>query len=173
MKIRLITSLLIISFLPTVLFATTQARDKFVVGSKIHHVLMFKLSPELEERIEGLNSSKNGILTNSGNWDGFYAKLELREERLHLTGLSIDWSENDTFTTKDIDFGSTDGIFCDWFTGELRDVKMGKHRKIKKIVHFHFLNGILTETTTEKDPLSKRKKRTNQTVDTTPVSAPR
>jgi len=123
---------------------------------------MFKLSDELKERIEEFRSSTDGWFTTSANWDGFYANLELRDEKLYLTRLSIDWSENDTFTTKDIDLERPNGVFCDWFSGELREVKMGKQRRIKKVVHMYFKEGVFTEMRSKKNPLSKKNKRTNQ-----------
>ncbi|MDQ8188549.1 hypothetical protein [Pelagicoccus sp. SDUM812002] len=171
MKTRLIASLLPSLVFCCVSIATPQARDELLIGSKTRHVLMFKLSAELEERIEELNSSTNGRVTSSANWDGFYANLELREEKLYLTRLSIDWSEDGTFTTKVIDLESPNGVFCDWFSGELREVKMGKQRRIKKIVHMYFQGGVLTEIESERNPLSKRKNRTNQAAHTMSANA--
>ncbi len=125
--------------------ATTQIGDIFVAADETHSVYMFELSAELKQKIEEKRSTQKTRVSSSANWDGFYANLELRDDQLYLTHLSIDWREDEEFVKLPIELSNESGVFCDWFTGELRDVTLGKKRRILKVVHFYFEDGVFKD----------------------------
>ena len=93
--------------------------------------------------------------SSSANGDGFYAKLELREEHLYLPELAIGWYDGTDSTVLAIELKNEEGIFCDWFSGELQDVTYGKQLSRTKIVSFKIENGIHIEKKIKKKPFWK------------------
>jgi hypothetical protein len=155
-----LTGLLLFLVLLTSANATVQVGDPLHVEGRTHYVVWFKLSPALMDQIEKMKAPLGeATIINSSNWDGFYATLEVRNTRLFLTSLAIDWHDGRGFTTKSIELNSTEGIFCSWFSGELVEFHFGKSLSPQITTrkdHFYFKNGVLTGQKVEKKPFWKR-----------------
>jgi hypothetical protein len=135
--------------------ATVQTGDVFRIGDQTHIVHRFELPADLLRKIDEVQKQMGDRrVTVSSNWDGFYSTLELRDSRLFLTSLEINWLGG---TRKPIDLGPSNSIFCDWFSGELLEIKLGEHgRNILRRDLFLFKDGILIRTRVEKKPFWRR-----------------
>ncbi len=122
--------------------ATIQTGDNSSIGDQIFSVYGFDLSPELTELITETRAQRKFVMVRSDNWDGINADIEVRSGRLYLTSLSIDWQDNEEFLVKVIPLESENGVFCSWFSGDLRDIEYGKPLHIKRITHFYFEEGL-------------------------------
>ncbi|MFT3830245.1 MAG: hypothetical protein QM691_11140 [Opitutaceae bacterium] len=135
--------------------ATIQTADILHVGNKTYMVHGLALPDELRTKIEETHREMGEQRRVwSSNWDGFYATLELRDSRLYLTALEIDWIGA---ARKPIVLGRANALFCAWFSGELLDVKLGKHgRNILRRDIFFFKDGVLVRTKVEKKPFWRK-----------------
>ncbi len=155
MIFRILPVLLALVALMTNARATIQTADVLQVGDKTHMVHGLPLSEDLRTKIEETRKEMGERLPVwSSNWDGFYVTLELRNSRLYLTSLEIDWIGD---TRKPIGLGEGNDVFCAWFSGELVAVKLSEHGRnnLRRDV-FLFKDGVLIRTKVEKKPFWKR-----------------
>lgn len=153
MKIKYLLIPLVI--LTVELGATIQGSDPIEIEGETVFVKGIRLSDELNQRIENTKQEMGGrIVSVSSNWDGFYTEMEMRDEKLYLTNLSIDWYENNEYTKKSIELPN-EGVWCDWFTGELRDETWKDYSKIVKITVYYIEDGILIGKKTKRKPFWK------------------
>lgn len=127
--------------------ATPQVGDKLVIEEKVLSVYMFKLSDELRALVEEQRTRGSRRLVRSNNWDGFYADLELREDKLYLSRLLADCPAeegHEGIAKKVIPLGD-EAVFTSWFSGELRSITYGEGRTIERTAHFFFENGVLVD----------------------------
>ena len=125
--------------------ATQQIGDRLIVDETEFSVYMFRLSDELQASVDQELIKGSRKVTRSNNWDGFYADLKVRGDRLYLTSLSVDGLVDGNITKKAISLGDDEGLFASWFSGELRSVFFCEDRKIEQTIHFCFKNGVLVE----------------------------
>lgn len=153
MIIRLIILTTLICF-PSLAAATGQMPDKMTYEGEVYPVHGFQLTEQINNNLHNYRmTSKCAPIFVSSNWDGFYAELSLRDNRLYLMNLTTDWdkrpSSNCKPPTVNEVFGVTlpaDGLFAEWFNGRLvngygecSDLSCSHYRL------FYFKSGILTK----------------------------
>jgi hypothetical protein len=132
--------------------ATPQVGTPLLIDGATHKVYGFRLRRDMEETF--LKNLFMLPIESTGNYKGYLDRLEVREKRLFLISLDIErpghpfWPFNGP-SVKTM-FGSTvpkDGIFAEWFTGDLEE-PLGEpvyfYTTItKKVRAFVFEKGIL------------------------------
>jgi hypothetical protein len=103
------------------------------------------------------------IVQSSANWDGFDATLELRDNRLYLLELTIDWPDEGPELIRQEPIPLEDDLFCDWFSGELRQYHPGWWAQ-QWTRYFVFEQGVLVRVTKEKTRVSTPSRRHGRNV---------
>lgn len=144
------TALLLVMFTMAVRCdATIQATDSLALGDRAVQVYGFRLSAELTLKIEQVREESRIRVADSGNWDGFYAALALKEKDLYLVRLVIDWPADQRDQRKrpvPLGLSGDDEIPCTWFSGDLRGIlgggtKILRWRTSYKYVRYTFDHG--------------------------------
>ena len=130
--------------------ATEQIAYPLMINGNVHYTEGFYLSKEMTANLKHFRK-EHKIARNSANWNGFYAKLSVRENKLFATYLHIDMPQivrTKAYPAPSEIFGVSipaDGLFADWFSGaldepfgELDNLKFHKYVRI-----FIFENGCL------------------------------
>ena len=132
--------------------ATPQSGDALTYGGETVYVHGFKLSKELETKKTQIEESRDYHIGLSSNWDGFYVKLLIEDNRLYLTEFFI---LADPRQFKDgvqvVPLGKP-RLFAEWFSGELLRYygrNLGYTEQKGTVLRYKFDKGILTGTQEE------------------------
>ena len=137
---------------------TPQSGNPLTHEGKTLYVHGFELNDQLKRQIKQIEERRNYSIMITSNWDGFYAKLSIENQRLYLDELSI-IADPDQFKrgVQVISFGKP-RLFASWFTGELlrfygRD--LGYTEEKGTVMRYKFVEGILISTEEEVLPRHK------------------
>jgi hypothetical protein len=164
MKKRHLLALLILISFPCTVFGTSQIPDEMYLNGKMHYVYGLKLTDSMNEKLS-FNSEKFGRC--SANWDGFKAKLIIKDNKLFIDKLDVGCAflndQNYKTPNPETIFGvriPDSGLFAHWFSGTLSEYfgeAFVNHTK-SNIRQFEFDKGILLNITEKENELYKEYK---------------
>ncbi|NQU73418.1 MAG: hypothetical protein HQ547_01730 [Candidatus Omnitrophica bacterium] len=132
--------------------ATTQRSDDLIYDGKTYQVWGFTLSDKMTENkiifFDKPEYPSKGVMVTS-NWDGIGVSLVVKNNKLYVMKIDLDiWAEKSAEMPpyKDV-FGidiPKQGLFADWYSGELITEPWSWHRNESSHTFF-FENGVLKE----------------------------
>ena len=112
----------------------------------------FELGNDGQEALRRwVEADRTREVTNSGNHDGFYADLAIKQNKLYVLSLAVDSGEEKGGHRANLPwaivFRSKFPVFADWFTGDLHEYygeSIGYTEQKSRVRIYSFERGVLT-----------------------------